>query len=260
MEAVAHSPSFAKKVGVPQSVGQDFAKADKGHKFSKGGDMMNSKMKMFEKSGKDVEKKGMKEGSKADMALDKKQMMGMKKGGMSKKMAGGGLSAGHKSADGIASKGKTKGKDIAMKKGGMVKRMAEGGYTDEMSGVDEAIAKQNSMNDMEDDTSMLREYTPTKTQSKPAPKTTPKSAAKTSNYSNEGRFKPSPKETDETKMSVNDRIKASRSKSREGTTDTRSVNERVRSLFGMAKGGTTGSFRSSANGIAQRGKTRGKMC
>jgi hypothetical protein len=35
-----------------------------------------------------------------------------------KKMAGGGLTAGHKSADGIASKGKTKGKHIAMKRGG----------------------------------------------------------------------------------------------------------------------------------------------
>ena len=33
------------------------------------------KMAAFEKSGKDVEKKGMKEGSKADMAMDKKQMM-----------------------------------------------------------------------------------------------------------------------------------------------------------------------------------------
>jgi hypothetical protein len=28
MEAVAHNPSFAKKVGIPQSVGQDFAAAD----------------------------------------------------------------------------------------------------------------------------------------------------------------------------------------------------------------------------------------
>ena len=39
MEAVAHSPSFAKKAGVSQSVGQDFSEADKGKKFSKGGDM-----------------------------------------------------------------------------------------------------------------------------------------------------------------------------------------------------------------------------
>ena len=30
--------------------------------------------KAFEKSGKDKEKKGVKEGSKADMAMDKKQM------------------------------------------------------------------------------------------------------------------------------------------------------------------------------------------
>lgn len=28
MEAIAHSPEFAKKAGVPQSVGKDFAKAD----------------------------------------------------------------------------------------------------------------------------------------------------------------------------------------------------------------------------------------
>ena len=35
MEAVAHSPEFAKKAGVPQSVGKDFAAADKGKKFSK---------------------------------------------------------------------------------------------------------------------------------------------------------------------------------------------------------------------------------
>ena len=118
MAAIAHSPSFAKKVGVPQSVGQDFSTADKGRKFSKGGDTMASKMNpgfmaMMAK------KKGAQEGSKADMAADKKQMMGMKKGGM-KKMAAGGLSSGHKSADGIAQRGKTKGQDITMKRGGKV--------------------------------------------------------------------------------------------------------------------------------------------
>jgi hypothetical protein len=118
MEAIAHSPSFAKKVGVPQSVGQDFSNADKNRKFSKGGDTMATKMKKFEKMGKDVEKRGMKEGSAKDMAMDRMQMMGMKKGGGVKKMAGGGLSAGHKSADGVASKGKTKGKVIKMNMGG----------------------------------------------------------------------------------------------------------------------------------------------
>jgi len=149
MEAIAHSPSFAKKVGVPMSVGKDFSKADKGRKFSKGGDMMNSKMKMFEKSGKDMEK-GMREGSKADMAMDKKQMMGMKKGGMAEggmsdtaqdkamikkafkqhdaqehkggkgtslKLAKGGTF--RSAANGIAQRGKTKGTQIKMNKGGM---------------------------------------------------------------------------------------------------------------------------------------------
>jgi hypothetical protein len=131
MEAVAHSPSFAKKAGVPQSVGQDFSNADKGKTFKQGGDMaskMNpgfmammakkkagtSKMAAFEKSGKDVEKKGMKEGSKADMAMDKKQMM-MKKGGMTKMATGGFVRA----ADGVASKGKTKATQVKMNKGGM---------------------------------------------------------------------------------------------------------------------------------------------
>ena len=108
MAAIANSPSFAKKVGVPQSVGKDFSNADKGKSFSKGGDMatkMNSGfMAMIAK------KKGMQEGSKADKASDKKQMMGMPK------MATGGFV---RSADGIASKGKTKAKQIKMKSGGM---------------------------------------------------------------------------------------------------------------------------------------------
>ena len=37
MAAIAHNPAFAKKVGVPQSVGEDFNKADKGRKFGVGG-------------------------------------------------------------------------------------------------------------------------------------------------------------------------------------------------------------------------------
>lgn len=35
MEMVAHNPAAAKRVGVPQSVGQDFVEADKGRKFKK---------------------------------------------------------------------------------------------------------------------------------------------------------------------------------------------------------------------------------
>ena len=43
MEAIAHNKAFAKKVGVPQSVGQEFAKADKGKTFKRGGEMKESK-------------------------------------------------------------------------------------------------------------------------------------------------------------------------------------------------------------------------
>ena len=45
MEAIAHSPAFAKKVGVKQSVGKDFAKADKGKTFKKGGDIVGKLFK-----------------------------------------------------------------------------------------------------------------------------------------------------------------------------------------------------------------------
>jgi len=48
----------------------------------------------------------------------------MNKGGM-KKMAAGGLSGGHKAADGVVSKGKTKGTQITMSGN---KGMKSGGY------------------------------------------------------------------------------------------------------------------------------------
>lgn len=116
MAAIAHSPSFAKKVGVPQSVGQEFTKADKGKTFKRGGEMAESKA-MMKKEISFMKKKG------APASMMKHEMAeagGMKRGGAVKKMASGGLSSGHKSADGIASKGKTKGMQIAMKKGGKV--------------------------------------------------------------------------------------------------------------------------------------------
>jgi len=110
MEAIAHSPSFAKKVGVPQSVGKDFSAADKGRKFSKGGDMAESK-KMVGKEVAFMQKKG---APAAMMKHEKAEMMGMKKGGATKKMAAGGSASSR--ADGVAKKGMTKGK--LLKKGG----------------------------------------------------------------------------------------------------------------------------------------------
>ena len=63
-----------------------------------------------------------KKGAPKSMIKHEMAEAGMKKGGKVKKMAGGGLAAGHKSADGIAMKGKTKGKQVGMKNGGMYKK------------------------------------------------------------------------------------------------------------------------------------------
>lgn len=90
MQAVANNPAFAKKVGVSQSVGREFAGKDKA--------MM---------------KKGM--ADKAGRAMKKKSADTM---GRAMKYAAGGLAGGHKSADGVAHKGKTKGKMVAMRHGG----------------------------------------------------------------------------------------------------------------------------------------------
>jgi hypothetical protein len=102
MAAVANNPAFAKKAGVPQSVGKEFTNADKGRKFSKGDDM--KKMSM---------------------------------GGSTKASGMGAVKTAAPSRDGVATKGKTKGTMVkmagnsigtGMKKGGMAKKkMAYGG-------------------------------------------------------------------------------------------------------------------------------------
>jgi hypothetical protein len=79
MQAVAHNPKFAKKVGVPQSVGKEFTMK----KMSSGG-VAASKM--------------------------------------------GAVRTAAPSKDGVAMKGKTKGKQIKMAGGGKMPAMKKGGY------------------------------------------------------------------------------------------------------------------------------------
>ena len=102
---------------------------------------------------------------------------------------------------------------------------------------------------------------------KAAPKPAAKPAAKLIDPSNIRSGRRSDEESqktsaDETKMSVADRAKASRERARagSGTTDRRSVGERLKSAFGMKSGGSVGSASRRADGIATKGKTRGKMC
>jgi hypothetical protein len=102
MAAVANSPSFAKKVGVPQSVGKEFNQADKGRKFKEGGDMKNEMMSKLKAH-------AAKPASKAHK--------GLKAGGMAASKMGA-VKTAAPSKDGVATKGKTKGTMITMKKGG----------------------------------------------------------------------------------------------------------------------------------------------
>jgi len=136
MEAVAHNPSFAKKVGVPMSVGKDYSTADKGKKFSKGGSMAKSDMKEDMKMDKSQDKAMIKKAFKQHDAQEHKGGKGtslkLAKGGAAKFMAFGktGKPAGMKSvtkmssggftksANGVAKQGLTKATQIKMSKGG----------------------------------------------------------------------------------------------------------------------------------------------
>ena len=111
MAAVAHNPAFAKKAGVPQSVGKEFNEADKGRKFSKGGDMKHEDVKM--------DKKMMQKAvNKHEGRLHKGEpMTKLAKGGMAPSKMGA-VKTAAPSRDGIASKGKTQGKIVKMNMGG----------------------------------------------------------------------------------------------------------------------------------------------
>ena len=116
MQAVAHNPAFAKKAGVPQSVGREFTKS--------GGGMAESK-KMVGKEVAFMKKKG----APKSMVKHEMKEAGMRKGGMAKYAAGGSVKAsamGKVVAGGIKAhgehtvqkKGHTKAKMVKMAGGG----------------------------------------------------------------------------------------------------------------------------------------------
>jgi len=142
MAAIAHNPAFAKKVGIPQSVGKDFNEADKGKKFGTGGNVG------YTYGGKgQINKQRTRYGSTFGVEnnipnVNLNKYIGKKEGGLMKhddikqdmpmmkkvakqevkaheksmhKMAKGGVTR----ADGCVSKGHTKGTMISMKSGGM---------------------------------------------------------------------------------------------------------------------------------------------
>ena len=132
---MAHNPAFAKKVGVPKSVGKDFSEASKGMKFGKDRSVSTradrqtvnnpktnqGKQELFKEGGSMATKMNpgfmamiakKKAGAKSEMPSKMgkpvmKKGMDTAKDGM--KMAKGG---------GVEAKGKTKGKMIKMNMGG----------------------------------------------------------------------------------------------------------------------------------------------
>jgi len=103
MDAAAHNPAFAKKVGIPTKVAKEFSKESKGMTFRKGGEM--NEMKMMKAKGRGDAKAMLQEHASKPAS---KAHKGLKAGGCAttKKYAKGG---------GVEIKGKTKGKMIVMK-------------------------------------------------------------------------------------------------------------------------------------------------
>ena len=143
MAAVAHSPAFAKKAGVPQSVGKEFSKADKGKTFKKGGEMKNADLAQDKKMIKRAVAMHDKQAHKGEHT----NLSKLKKGGNVKKMAAGGMPDPRMAAMMAKKKAAMMGgaarpampagmapagapaPTVPMKKGGSTKKMASGGMT-----------------------------------------------------------------------------------------------------------------------------------
>jgi hypothetical protein len=173
MEAVAHSPAFAKKVGVPKSVGEDFSQADKGRKFGKGGGMKKyagggditvneyqeplvkgmkkggnvantSRMNRLEELGRVNAEKAFTPKGKENLAEEKKRVVGelkkYAKGGMAESKAMVGKEVAFMKKKGApAAMIKHEKAEMGMKKGGGVKKMAAGGSASKRA---DGVAKQ----------------------------------------------------------------------------------------------------------------------
>ena len=131
MAAVAKNPAFAKKVGIKQSVGEDFLQADKGRKFGSGGYTRpnvegvnrpktdHGKEALFAKGGFMATKK-MAKGGKSE-SMGPKAMSSDVEKGSNKKLAHGEHGI-QKSGHTRAMMPKMSGSDTGMKRGGKVRK------------------------------------------------------------------------------------------------------------------------------------------
>lgn len=218
MAAVAHNPAFAKKVGIPRSVGEEFNKADKGKTFKKGGIMkMEKGVKPSSMSG-DVEKGSNKKLKFGESAVQKK---------------------GHTKGRNLGDSGKEIGIEGGMKKGGKITKMAKGGKVkryDDGGDVETQTAQGQNANIGDDVRARAMAAM----------------ANREMDMGGGGNNPPAPKPRMKAKSKSNAMTQAMSRMNPAGDT--------------YKKGGMTkkmaggGSASSRADGIAQRGKTRGKYC
>jgi hypothetical protein len=134
MALVANDPAAAKRVGVPQSVGEEYMLADKGKKFGGGAkrsrpdlqkvnkpSTRHGKSEFFSGGGMPVKPVDESKARSRESDEAKREAVGgkaMKKGGMVAASKMGKVKTAAPSRDGIATKGKTKGKMVKMAYGG----------------------------------------------------------------------------------------------------------------------------------------------
>jgi hypothetical protein len=122
MQAVAHNPAFAKKAGVPQSVGKEFTKSgggmkkDSTKKMAMGG-MGQIPMKPRVANPVSKPPTGPRGAGPRNPGKPVKPGLGMKNGGVAASKMGS-VKTAAPSRDGVAVKGKTKGKMVKMAYGG----------------------------------------------------------------------------------------------------------------------------------------------
>ena len=118
MAMVANNPAKAKELKIPQTVGAEFVKADKGKKFSSGTETRA-----------DLQKVNQPKTHRGAAALFKEggRVMATNKAITTAKM--GKVKTAAPSRDGVAAKGKTKGTQIKMKAAGKPLGMCGGGKT-----------------------------------------------------------------------------------------------------------------------------------
>ena len=115
MAAVANNPKFAKKAGIPQTVGADYMKADKGKKYNMGGVMAHDKKEVRNLNDESYRIRNNTGGNAAaerrridgERDYEKRQMGSYNMGGEVMKYKTGGSTG-----DGICSQGRTKGRFV----------------------------------------------------------------------------------------------------------------------------------------------------